>query len=157
MTLRTPTMILGLAGALALAACSSRQSSEAQMTVTPTPAAQAQATQPAPPRPQHVAARAPRATIVPVSAKVAVDARDLLNQGTDINQAASGFRTQEQFLAVAHAARNLGVPFVVLRDHVLRRRQSLARAIRDLKPRVNASAQANLANAQARVDLAGHL
>lgn len=42
--------------------------------------------------------------------------KDVLNQGTNVQMAAEGFRNGEQVAAVAHAARNTGVPFMVLKN-----------------------------------------
>jgi hypothetical protein len=80
--------------------------------------------------------------------------KPLLNEGTDMSMAAKGFRSAEQFAAVAHAARNLDIPFVVLKDKVLERRMSLTSAIRATKPDVNAGIEAERALAEARSDLA---
>ncbi|HYN08686.1 MAG TPA: hypothetical protein VES67_14990 [Vicinamibacterales bacterium] len=80
--------------------------------------------------------------------------KDVLNQGTNVQIAAEGFRNGEQFAAVAHAARNTGVPFMVLKDRVVAKRMSLAAALRDVKPDVNAAAEANRARTMARADVA---
>ena len=68
--------------------------------------------------------------------------------------ASDGFRNGEQFAAVAHAARNLGVPFMLLKHRVLEEHRSLAAAIRELKPGVNAVEEANRAQSMARADIA---
>jgi hypothetical protein len=80
--------------------------------------------------------------------------KDVLNQGTNLEVAAEGFRDGEQFAAVAHAARNTGAPFMVLKDRVVTKRMSLTAAIRDAKPDVNAAAEANRARRMARADVA---
>ena len=54
---------------------------------------------------------------------------------------------------VAHAARNTEVPFMVLKHRVLNEGRSLAAAIRESKPDVDAAAEVNKARAQARDDL----
>ena len=88
------------------------------------------------------------------SAALHAKLQPLLNRGTDMSVASAGFQSAEQFGAVAHAARNTGVPFMVLKDRVLNERQSLARAIHGLAPDVNAQLEAARALAEARSDLA---
>ena len=80
--------------------------------------------------------------------------KPLMNRGTRMEQAAEGFRDAEQFAAVAHAARNTGVPFVVLKHRVLEERQTLARAIRASKPDLDAEHEAARARSAARFDIA---
>src|SRR5262245_21204734 len=79
----------------------------------------------------------------------------LLNKGADMNIAAEGFRDAETFAAVAHAARNTEVPFMVLKNQVVNKRKPLEKAIAELKPTVNAPIEANRARAEARSDIAG--
>ena len=80
--------------------------------------------------------------------------KPVLNRGTRMEMAAEGFRDAEQFAAVAHAARNTGVPFAVLKHRVLEERQTLARAIRESKPDVDAEHEATRARNAARYDIA---
>lgn len=68
--------------------------------------------------------------------------------------AADGFRTAEQFAAVAHAARNTDVPFVLLKHRVLKEGKTLEAAIRASKPDMNARVEARRALAEARSDIA---
>ena len=103
-----------------------------------------------------VTAEAPART-----ARVDVAAPDLqerlkpvLNRGANMAMAAEGFRNAEQFATIAHAARNTQVPFVLLKHRVLNEGKSVAEAIRESKPAVNAAVEANLARAQARSDIA---
>ena len=78
----------------------------------------------------------------------------LLNRGADMAIAAEGFRDAETFAAVAHAARNTEVPFMVLKHQVVNKRKPLDKAIAGLKPTVNAPIEANRARAEARSDIA---
>lgn len=78
----------------------------------------------------------------------------LLNRGTKMDMAAEGFRDAHQFATVAHAARNTGVPFVVLKHRVLEQDQTLASAIRGSKPDVDAEREATRASNAARFDIA---
>lgn len=80
--------------------------------------------------------------------------KPVLNEGMNLAIAAKGFRNGEEFAAVAHASRNLGVPFMVLKHRVLEERKSLAAAIRELKPDVDAVKEAGRARIMARADVA---
>ncbi len=80
--------------------------------------------------------------------------KPVLNRGTRMEMAAEGFRDAAQFAAVAHAARNTGVPFAVLKHRVLEQDQSLARAIRESKPDLDAEHEARRAANAARFDIA---
>lgn len=100
---------------------------------------------------------------VPAERTLTVEASDpelqkrlkpVLNTGTNVTLAARGFRSGEEFAAVAHAARNTGVPFAVLKHRVLEERKSLAAAIREMKPELDAVREANRARALARADVA---
>ena len=100
-------------------------------------------------------ASAPRAASVDVTAPALQDRlKPVLNRGANMAMAAEGFRNAEQFATVAHAARNTQVPFLLLKHRVLNEGKSVAEAIRESKPAVNAAVEANLARAQARSDIA---
>jgi hypothetical protein len=77
----------------------------------------------------------------------------VLNPGSRLELAAEGFGDTELFVTVAHAARNTEVPFVLLKDRVLNRDQSLAQAIHEFKPELDAKAEVSRARAAARSDL----
>ena len=77
----------------------------------------------------------------------------VLNPGSRLEIAAADFDNSEQFVTMAHAARNTQVPFVVLKDRVLNRGESLAEAIREFKPELDAKAEVARARAEARSDL----
>ena len=79
--------------------------------------------------------------------------KDLLNPGARLEIATADFDTSEQFMTVAHAARNTKVPFMVLKDRVLNQGQSLAEAIGEIKPELDAKAEVTRARAAARSDL----
>ena len=80
--------------------------------------------------------------------------KPVLNRGANMAVAADGFRSAEQFATVAHAARNTEVPFMVLKHRVLNEGKSLAQAIRESKPAIDATNEARQARAQARSDIA---
>ena len=77
----------------------------------------------------------------------------VLNPGAKPEIAAANFASAEQFMTVAHAARNTQVPFMVLKDRVLNQGQSLAQAIHEFKPDLDARAEVTRAHAAAREDL----
>jgi hypothetical protein len=99
----------------------------------------------------------PSTVIVPsylvTQPRLADRAQPLLQRGADVQLAAEGFRTPELFMAVAHASRNLEVPFVVLKHRVLNERMTLSKAIAATRPDVNAAEHASQAMAAARADV----
>jgi hypothetical protein len=80
-------------------------------------------------------------------------AKAVLNPGARLEIAAADFASAEQFMTVAHAARNTQVPFMVLKHRVLNENRTLADAIRESKPELNAKAEVTRARAAAREDL----
>jgi hypothetical protein len=80
--------------------------------------------------------------------------KPVLNRGTRMESAAEGFRDAVQFATVAHASRNTGVPFAVLKHRVLEEDQSLARVIREFKPELDAEHEVIRARNAARFDVA---
>jgi hypothetical protein len=77
----------------------------------------------------------------------------VLNRGAQIELAAENFQDAEEFVMVAHAARNTGVPFMVLKDRMLNQGQTLADAIHQSKPELDAKAEVSRAREAARSDL----
>ena len=80
-------------------------------------------------------------------------AKAVLNPGSKLELAAADFESPVQFMTVAHAARNTQVPFMVLKDRVLNQGQSLAQAIHEFKPDLDAKAEVTRARAAAREDV----
>ena len=80
--------------------------------------------------------------------------KPLLNRGARMEIAADGFKNAEEFAAVAHAAHNTNVPFMVLKHSVVTERRSLADAIREANPSVDANAEAQRAQRAAKTDIA---
>jgi hypothetical protein len=78
----------------------------------------------------------------------------VLNQGADVAIAAEGFADAAQFAAVAYAARNTGVPFMLLKHRVLEEGMTLADAIQASQPTANGVLEAERASAEAWSDLA---
>ena len=104
--------------------------------------------------PRAAARNAKFATISPSTPELHKQLKPLLNPGADMSIAAQDFRNAEQFAAVAHAARNTEIPFMVLKHRVVNERKPLATAIRESKPDVDAVVEAQRAQAEARSDLA---
>jgi len=80
--------------------------------------------------------------------------KPVLNRGANMSIASEGFRDAEQFAAVAHAARNTNVPFLLLKHRVLDEGKTLQAAIRESKPELDAAAEAARARTEAKQDLA---
>lgn len=99
----------------------------------------------------------PSVARTPVLAASDASVRDhvkpLLRSGTNTEKAAEGFKNAEQFMTVAHAAKNTDVPFMLLKHRVLTEKQSLAQAIRASRPELNASLEADRASLEARANL----
>ena len=74
--------------------------------------------------------------------------------GMSLKDAASGFRSEEQFIAALHAAKDLGVSFTDLKAEMTGpEHDNLAQAIHDLKPAIDAKASAKTAAGEARADI----
>jgi hypothetical protein len=101
----------------------------------------------------HATARHAVAAISTSTPALQARLKPLLNRGADMNLAAKGFESPEQFAAVVHAARDTEIPFVLLKYRVLDQGKTLAAAIRESKPDLNVVTQASLAREQARHDL----
>ena len=80
--------------------------------------------------------------------------KSVLNRGARMEIAAEGFRSAEEFATVAHAAHNTNVPFLVLKNRVLNEGRTLADALRDSKPDIDAKAEVERAAAAAKSDIA---
>jgi hypothetical protein len=80
----------------------------------------------------------------------------LLPSGTTVTAAAAGFRNQGEFLAAVHVSKNLGIPFQQLKTEMTgTSRESLGKAIRDLRPTLDDHAikrNVKLAERQAKLD-----
>jgi hypothetical protein len=79
--------------------------------------------------------------------------KTVLSPGAKPEIAAADFATAEQFMTVAHAAHNTKVPFMVLKHRVLNQGQSLAEAIHEFKPDLDAKGEVQRAQVAAREDL----
>jgi hypothetical protein len=92
--------------------------------------------------------------VSPTEPRLQARLKPVLNRGAKLEIAADGFQSGEQFATVAHAARNTGVPFMVLKHHVLNEGRSLADAIHQYKPDIDAKGEVARARQAAKSDLA---
>jgi hypothetical protein len=103
------------------------------------------------------------ATRISNNPALAAKVHALLPAGLSLTQATTGFRSTQQFLAALHASKNLGIPFAQLQAEMTGKapgaagprgdHDSLGTAIQELKPGVNATEQAQIAQTEARQDL----
>jgi hypothetical protein len=96
----------------------------------------------------------PVATIALNDSELRSHVKPILNSGANVQLASDGFRDAEQFVTVAHAARNTKVPFALLKHRVLTEGKSLSAAIRESNSEIDASLEAERAQAEARSDIA---
>jgi hypothetical protein len=82
--------------------------------------------------------------------------KKVLSPGTKMELAAEDFQSAEQFVTVAHAARNTGVPFILLKHRILNEQQTLAEAIHKSKPELDEKVEVARAREAARLDLSGN-
>jgi hypothetical protein len=78
--------------------------------------------------------------------------QSLLPAGTNLTQAASGFKNLGLFIAAVHVSHNLGISFSDLKAKMIAG-DNLGKAIQTLDPNVNAKAEAKKANKQSKSDL----
>ena len=78
----------------------------------------------------------------------------LFPAGTDLQKEAAGFRNLGQFVAAAHVAHNLNIPFDQLKAKMTGTGAvSLGKAITELKPDANAKAETDKAEKEASADV----
>ena len=81
--------------------------------------------------------------------------QSLLPEGTDLQQAAAGFKNLGEFVSAVHVSRNLEIPFDELKAKMTGPDSlSLGKAIHELRPEVKAKAEAKRAKKQANQDFA---
>jgi hypothetical protein len=80
--------------------------------------------------------------------------KPVLNQGAKMEIAADGFRSGEQFAAVAHASKNTAIPFMLLKHRILEEKMTLAQAINYSRPELDGQREARRAQDAARYDIA---
>ena len=158
---KASVLVAGFIGAVALGVAIGPSLTHREAPVT---APAAEISQPAAAPPSAPRAAAPRAKTMKSAARVVASPtstpalhtrlKPVLNRGANMTIAAEGFRDAEEFAAVAHAARNTQVPFLLLKHRVLNEGQTLSAAIRSFRPDVDAASEARRARAQARSDIA---
>lgn len=85
--------------------------------------------------------------------KLTAKLQGLLPAGTDLKAAAQGFKNFGQFVAAVHVSNNLGIPFDQLKTKMTGdNAESLGKAIKELKPDADATAEAKKAEKQAKQD-----
>jgi hypothetical protein len=92
--------------------------------------------------------------ILAQNTKLSSQLSGLLPAGTDVQQAAEGFKNLGQFVAAVHVAHNLGIPFDELKAKMTGpNSEKLGKAIKSLKPEADAKAEAKKAKRQAKQDI----
>lgn len=175
-TSKSSAATLGLVGGLALGVWIGSELTQSHEVTAPEPAAvtttvEEPVARTAPARTKRVTRTAPRAEASAATAPASEDAprlvmtipvsapelharmKPVLARGTKLPLAVEGFTDAEQFAAIAHAARNTQVPFILLKHRVLNEGQSLEEAIRASKPEINARVEALKAKGEARADI----
>lgn len=78
----------------------------------------------------------------------------LLPPGTNLQDAAMGFKNLGQFVAAVHVSNNLGIPFDQLKMQMIGPpKESLGKAIQALKPDAKSKTEASTAKKQAKQDI----
>ena len=86
--------------------------------------------------------------------KLSSKLQSLLPAGTNVQQAAQGFKNLGQFVAAVHVSHNLGIPFDQLKAKMIGPpSESLGKAIHALKPAANSKAESKKAQKQAKQDV----
>jgi hypothetical protein len=86
--------------------------------------------------------------------KLASKLQSLLPTGTNLQNAAQGFKNLGQFVAAVHVSHNLGIPFDTLKAKMIGPpKESLGQAIHALKPDAKAKAETSKATKQAKQDI----
>jgi hypothetical protein len=160
MTFGKATLLtIGIAGALgigiAMMANHRESTTPDSATVANTPAAPIAAERSTKPVPARRAdATAATRPVPPQSPELEHRLKPLLAKGTKMDSAAEGFKDWRDFATIAHASHNTKVPFVVLKHHVLNEGRTLESVISELKPDLDAKAEASRAREEASQDLA---
>jgi hypothetical protein len=86
--------------------------------------------------------------------KLAGKLQGLLPPGTNLQTAAQGFKNLGQFVAAVHVSHNLDIPFDQLKAKMIGPpKESLGKAIDQLKPAANSKTETRKANDQAKQDM----
>jgi hypothetical protein len=86
--------------------------------------------------------------------KLSSKLQSLLPAGTNVQQAAQGFKNLGQFVAAVHVSHNLGIPFDQLKAKMIGPpTESLGKAIHALKPDTNSTEESKKGEKQAKQDI----
>ena len=86
--------------------------------------------------------------------KLASKLQGLLPAGTNLQNAAQGFKNLGQFVAAVHVSHNLGIPFDQLKAKMMGPpKESLGQAIHALKPAANSKEETKKGEKQAKQDM----
>lgn len=86
--------------------------------------------------------------------KLSSKLQGLLPAGTNLQQAAQGFKNLGQFVAAVHVSHNLGIPFDQLKAKMIGPpKESLGEAIHALKPAAKSKEETKKADKQAKQDM----
>lgn len=86
--------------------------------------------------------------------KLSSKLQGLLPPGTNLQQAAQGFKNLGQFVAAVHVSHNLGIPFDQLKAKMIGPpKESLGAALHALKPAASSKEEAKKADKQAKQDM----
>lgn len=94
------------------------------------------------------------ADLLAQNTKLSSRLQTLLPEGTNLEEAASNYKNLGLFVASVHVSHNLGIPFDDLKEKVVTDEKSLGEAIHELKPDLDAEAEAQKAQKQAQRVLA---
>ncbi len=88
------------------------------------------------------------------NSKLSSKLQDLLPAGTNLQEAAAGFKNLGQFVAAVHVSHNLGIPFDQLKARMTGpHAESLGKAIHALKPDADVKSEVGKAKREADSDL----
>lgn len=93
------------------------------------------------------------ASVAPSAPDLHKRLRPVLSKGANMQIAADGFESAEQFATVAYLSRNTGIPFMLLKHRVLNEGHSLEEAVTMSKPDVDTGIAVNRARAEARSEV----
>ena len=160
--MKSPHLVISLFTLALLVGMISAIPADAQRGVPP-PQAQGrgQSAKPTPPTPAPTPPTQAKGPMTPPQhltqqPKLVAKLQPLFPPKTDLQLAAAGFKNLGEFIAAAHVAKNLDIPFDQLKARVTGTDSvSLGQAITELKPAVNANAEVRKAQAQAKKDQEG--
>ena len=102
---------------------------------------------------QSMGAKSPT-EILSQNTKLSSQLGKLLPEGTNVQEAAAGFKNLGQFVAAVHVSQNLGIPFDQLKAKMTGPdSESLGKAIKSMRPDVKSKAEAKKARKQAKEDI----